>query len=85
MQHLIDTAMPILLAAIEDDDEKEAVAAAVTAMGLFLQTGACNGFAQEVSAAALKILRGQALCQELNSDDEDGPEAAEDNEVCGQP
>ena len=73
--------MPVLLGAVEDDDEQEAVAAAVTAMGPFLQTEACNAHAQEVSAAILKILRGQALCQEVASDDEAGEDTLEDVEV----
>ena len=75
MQHLVDKALPILLEAIAGDESKEAVASAVAAIAKFVASGACQARLQDVSAAAIKILKGQAICQEVANDWEDSGSA----------
>ena len=71
MQHLVDKSLPILLEAIAGDESKEAVASAVAAVSKFVASGACQARLQDVSAAAINILKGEAICQEVASDCEE--------------
>ena len=71
MQHLADKSLPILLEAIAGDESKEAVASAVAAVAEFVASGACQARLQDVSAAAINILKGEAICQEVASDCEE--------------
>ena len=70
---------PLLLATIDEEDSKQAVAHAVTTLSKYLLTGACRtGSWQEATGAVSKILLGQAICQATNSEAEEWEDEEED-------
>jgi hypothetical protein len=60
---------------------QEGVASAVIALAEFLLSGACPpGALQQACGAATKLLKGEALCQDVNSDADEW-EQEEEKEV----
>lgn len=73
-------AVPVLILAINDEDSKEGVAAAITTLSKYVSSGAdIAGSCQEASALVTKILLGHALCQATNSEGEEWEDEAEDD------
>lgn len=83
VQHIVDSALPLLLKAFDTDDDKEAVTAAVLGCGVIL-TGAgaqsCQKYMEAMATGSSMILNGGAPCQQIDSEEEDEQEAEADDE-----
>ena len=61
---------------------QEGVASAMVALGEFLLSGVCPPAAlQQACSAATKLLKGEAICQDVSSDADEWEEQ-EEKEVC---
>lgn len=70
--------------AVDQEESKEAVANAVTTLSKCFHAQACPEGAWQVAAASVsKILQGQAMCQEINSDAEEWEDEEEDDKEVG--
>ncbi|KAK9824669.1 hypothetical protein WJX72_012191 [[Myrmecia] bisecta] len=82
-RHVVDTVYPLLLAAVDQDDDKDAVAEAMMAAGHILKAAgasACARYVPDLAEAAAKVLRGEAVCQAVDSDEEEGEEADDEDD-----
>jgi hypothetical protein len=91
---VVEEVMPVLLTAIETDDDKAAVSVAITAAAEIVRgcgAAACAQFMQRLVEAVTKVAVGQALCQVAHSEDDEPLEDEEEPEVpchpgcCGPP
>ena len=73
VQHIVDSALPLLLKAFDTDDDKEAVTAAVLGCGVIL-TGAgsqsCQNY-MEAMATGSSMVRNYRKNTNSNNDDDD--------------
>lgn len=84
-KHVVDEVMPVLLEAVESDDDKEAVSVAVAAAAEIVRgvgAAACAQHMQGLVRAVTKVASGNAVCQMLHSDEEEPLEDEEEPEVC---
>lgn len=66
--HVTLKSMQPLLDAVEDDDSATAVSSAIISMAAFVDAGGCADLLSNISEAATRILQGDALCQQMQSD-----------------
>eukprot|EP00897_Mesotaenium_endlicherianum_P001169 jgi/Mesen1/11052/ME000099S10502 len=82
---IFEMAMGVYLRAVEEDDDKETVAQACTAMGEVIRLAGpvyVHPYAKRVCDAVLSVLQGEAMCQ-VSADDE-ADQALEDEEGEGE-
>ncbi|BDA47413.1 Importin-4 [Coccomyxa sp. Obi] len=81
--HVVEETMPVLLQAVEKDDDKEAVSVAVTAASEIVRGCGAKACAAQLPAlidAVGKVARGEALCQVAESEDDEPLEDEEEQE-----
>ncbi|KAL3153296.1 hypothetical protein ABBQ38_011641 [Trebouxia sp. C0009 RCD-2024] len=83
VQHVVDSALPLMIKAFDTDDDKEAVIAAVLGCGVILSGAgaqACQSFMEPLATGASMILNGGAPCQQIDSEEDDDQEAEAEDE-----
>lgn len=81
---MLDGVMPVLINAVEEDDDKSAVSVAVTAAAEIVRgvgAAACAQHLPPLVQAVSKVAAGEALCQVAHSEDDEPLEDEEEPEV----